>query len=112
MVDLNQFENLELRVGRITSSVDLEGGQYSTHVLNIDFGGEFGIRKSCARLVNYSHEDLINRKVLCLYNVEPKQVADHMSEVLVLGYEDGDGECILVNPDNSDNPPPLGAKVY
>ncbi len=62
--------------------------------------GEFGIKKSSAGLTKlYSHEELVGKSILAVTNFPPRQVADFMSEVLVLGVVMDDGEVALVQPD-------------
>ncbi|MDD4866930.1 MAG: tRNA-binding protein [Mycobacterium sp.] len=71
-----------------------------TSKLWIDFG-ELGIRKSSAQITDlYSIDDLTGRLVLAVVNLPPRQVADFLSEVLVLGVPtDGDRAVTLVGPD-------------
>ena len=56
MAIIEDFEKLDIRVGRIIEVEDLPDPKYSTHKLVIDFGAEFGVKKSCARVNKYSHE--------------------------------------------------------
>lgn len=93
------FEKIDIRVGRITFVQDLVGGKYSSHVLSIDFGEKIGVKKSCVRLIHYSHVELQDRLVLAVVNFPPRQIGQHMSEVLTLGVPDAEGECVLIQPD-------------
>jgi tRNA-binding protein len=109
MIKYEDFERVDIRVGRIIEVSLLKGGKYSTHKLLIDFGVEIGKKKSCARLVNYEVEELKNRLVLGVVNFPPRQIGTSISEVLTLGVPDENGECILIAPDKSSE---LGAKLF
>lgn len=109
MISYEDFEKVDIRVGKIIQAEHLKGGKYSTHKLLIDFGDEVGTKKSCARLVNYEIEELIDRFVLGVVNFPPRQIGTSISEVLTLGVPDEDGECILVAPDKNTI---LGSKLF
>lgn len=111
-ITYDDFQKVDIRLGRVISSRPIEEGRYSTHKLEIDFGDEVGLRKSCARLTGYPHESLEGQLVLAVLNFEPKQIGHNISEVLVLGLESKKSEAILVTPDRRFDPPPLGAKLY
>ena len=95
----NDFEKIDIRVGKIIKVEDFPEAQRPAYKLTIDLG-EIGTKKSSAQLVStYSKEELIGRQIFCVVNFPPKQVANIMSEVLVLGTPDKDGNCILAIPD-------------
>ncbi len=108
-VSLSDFEKVDIRVGKVVTYKPLKGGKYSTHVLTIDLGEEIGLKKSCARLINYSDQQLNDRLVLCVVNFPPRQIGPAVSEVLTLGVPDTNGNCVLITPDKS---VPLGGKLY
>ncbi|MBD3329566.1 tRNA-binding protein [Candidatus Dojkabacteria bacterium] len=108
-VSYEDFKEINIRVGKILDAKILENGKYSTHKLKIDFGSELGLKKSCARLVNYEIDDLIGRFIVAVVNFPPKQIGTNISEVLVLGVPDLRGECSLLKPDAK---VPLGGKMY
>ncbi|HNT30509.1 MAG TPA: tRNA-binding protein [bacterium] len=109
MITYDDFSKVDIRVGTVIQAENLADGKYSTHKLHIDFGPEIGQKKSCARLVRYKPEALIGRQVLAVVNFPPKQIGKNISEVLVLGVPDTDGNCVLIHPD-SQIPP--GAKLF
>lgn len=109
-ISLEDFEQVEIRVGRIVQIEPFPEGRYSSHILQIDFGDELGTRKSLARLIpNYADEDLTGRQVLCVVNLPPRQIGKHRSDVLTLGVPDAEGNVVLLRPDR-DVPP--GGKLY
>lgn len=99
MAEFKDFMKLDIRVGKITKAEEFEEANDPAYKLWLDFGEEIGEKKSSAQLTDlYKPEDLINRKVLAVVNFPPKQIADFMSEVLVLGVY-GDKGVVLIEPD-------------
>lgn len=109
MINFEDFEKVDIRIGQITNVEHLENAKYTTHKLTIDFGKEIGKKQSCARVINYSDEELVGKRVIGILNLPPKQIGKNMSEVLTLGVPDSNGECVLVSPDKNI---PLGGKLY
>jgi len=110
MINFDDFEKVDIRVGRVIEVEDFPEARKPSYKLLIDFGKTIGVKKSSAQLVsNYSKEDLRDRFVLCVVNFPPRQIGSVMSEVLVVGVPDKNGECILIKPDND---VPLGGKLY
>jgi tRNA-binding protein len=107
-ITINDFDKIDMRVGRIVKVEDFPKARKPAYKLWIDFG-ELGIKKSSAQLtLLYTKEDLLDRLVVAVVNFPPRQVADFSSEVLVLGaVSDGD-DVILLQPDR---PVPLGWKI-
>ncbi len=104
------FEKLDIRVGRVIDVQPYPEGRYSTHVLIIDFGPELGTKKSLAKLVpNYAGPEIVGRQVLAVVTFPPRQIGKHLSEVLTLGVPDENGNVILLRPDQD---VPLGGKLY
>ena len=98
------FEKIEIRVGRITRVEDFAKARNPSYKLWIDFG-EFGIKKSSAQITGlYAKGDLVNRSIIAVTNFPPKQIADFVSEVLVLGVVLDDRQVALIHPDR-DVPP-------
>src|SRR5687768_9853124 len=91
-IEIGDFQKADIRVGKIMMVEALEDGKYSTHRLVIDFGAEVGSKVSCARLVNYSDEQLLGMLVLGVVNLSPRQIGKTISQVLTLGVPGEDGE--------------------
>ncbi|VVC01831.1 Methionine--tRNA ligase [uncultured archaeon] len=110
MATIEDFQKLDVRVGRITEVEDFPEARKPSYKLKIDLGKEIGIRKSCAQLpLVYSKEELKGRLVLAVVNFPPRQIGPATSEVLTLGVPDSDGNCILVRPDREVE---LGGRLY
>ena len=103
MATFEDFMKLDIRVGTIIEATNFEKAKRPAYKLKIDFGKEIGIKKTSAQITNhYSTEDLIGKQVLAVVNFPPKQVADFMSEVLVLGTY-SEGGVVLITPDKKIN---------
>lgn len=100
----DNFESLDIRVGKIIKAEDFERAKVPTYKLEIDFGTDLGIKKSSARLVDlYSKEDLLNKLIIAVVNFQPKNIAGFMSEALVLGvYQAGSEKVVLLKPDSDE----------
>lgn len=110
MVTLEDFEKIDIRVGRVIDVRSFAEGRYSTHVLLIDFGTELGTKKSLAKFApNYHGDEVVGRMVLCVINFPPRQIGKHQSEVLTLGVPDEMGNVVLLRPDKD---VPLGGRLY
>ncbi len=107
IIDFEDFNKVDIRSGKIIEAEDFQNAKKPAYKLKIDLG-ELGIKKSSAQITKlYRKEDLLGKKVLAVVNFKPKQVADFMSEVLVLGIETEDGVVLLT----TDKEVPLGKKV-
>ncbi|MFN2543653.1 MAG: tRNA-binding protein [Actinomycetota bacterium] len=80
----DEFERLELNVGRVVEVEDFPEARVPAYKLTIDFGPK-GTRRSSAQATHYSKEELLGRQVVCVLGFEPKRIAGFKSEVLVLG---------------------------
>lgn len=110
MATYEDFEKLDIRVGKIVEVEDFPEAKKPSFKLKIDFGGEIGVKKSCAQLPqNYSKEELKDKLVLGVVNFPPRQIGPAVSEVLTLGVPDQEGNCILTTPDKD---VPIGGKLY
>jgi tRNA-binding protein len=110
MATYEDFEKLDIRVGKIVEVEEFPEARKPSYKLKIDFGGEIGIKKSCAQLPqNYSIEELKNKSILGVVNFPARQIGPAVSEVLTLGVPDENSECILITPDKH---VPIGGKLY
>ena len=110
MINFEDFEKVDIRVGKVVEVEDFLEARKPSYKIRIDFGQELGVKKSSAQLVtNYTKEDLKDRMILAVVNFPPRQIGPVMSEVLVVGVPDENGDCILIRPDID---VPLGGKLY
>ncbi|QIR37406.1 tRNA-binding protein [Tolypothrix sp. PCC 7910] len=98
-ITYDDFEKVEIRVGKVIQVADFPAARKPAYKLWIDFG-DLGIKKSSAQITKlYQPENLLNKLILAVTNFPPRQIADFMSEVLVLGVVLDDGEVVLIQPD-------------
>jgi tRNA-binding protein len=87
-------------VGKIIEVEDFPQARKPSLKLRIDFGDDIGVKRSCAQLTqNYTKDELDGRLVLGVVNIPRRQIGPAVSEVLILGVPDEEGECVLVAPD-------------
>lgn len=99
MATFEDFSKLDIRVGTIIQAKNFEKAKNPAYQLQIDFGESIGIKKSSAQITDlYKAGDLVGMQVLAVVNFPPRQIADFMSEVLVLGTY-SDGGVVLIKPD-------------
>ena len=99
-ISWKDFEKVEMRVGTITEVSDFPEARNPAYQLRIDFGPELGILKSSAQITRrYSKEELLNRQVVAVVNFPKKQIANFMSECLVLGAVGKENDIVLLNTD-------------
>jgi tRNA-binding protein len=98
MITWDDFEKIDIRSGTILSVTDFPKAKKPAYQLTIDFG-EIGIKKSSAQITAiYSKEELTGRQVIAVVNFKPKQIANFLSECLVLGVYNQDDEVVLLQP--------------
>lgn len=108
LINYDDFEKVEIRVGKIIKVEAFPKARKPAYKLWIDFG-ELGIKKSSAQITKlYNQEQLIDRQILAITNLPPRQVADFISEVLVLGVVLDNEEVALIQ---SDRDVPLGKRI-
>lgn len=111
MITYQDFEQVDIRVGEIVSVEAFPEARKPAFKLQINFGGEIGIKRSSAQLTKYyTPETLLGKKVLAVVNFPPRQIGPFVSEVLTLGVPDAENECVLVVPEN--NQAVLGGKLF
>jgi tRNA-binding protein len=104
----DDFERVDMRVGRVISVEDFPEARKPAWKLRIDFGPEIGERKSSAQITNYTREELEGSLVVAVVNFPPRQIGPVRSEVLVIGAVDDDGVVTILRPDGD---PPLGSRI-
>ena len=108
-ISFDDFLKVELRVGRIVGAEVFAQARKPAYVLQVDFGPEFGVRKSSAQVtVLYSADELVGRLVVAVLNFPRKQIGPLMSECLVTGFHDANGDVALCVPDRD---VPLGTRL-
>jgi tRNA-binding protein len=109
-IDLEDFNKIELRIGTIQKAELFEKAKKPAYKIWVDLGPDLGIKKSSAQITTlYSLSDLPGKQVLCVCNLEPRQIADFMSEVLITGFSSLEGGIALAT---SDLPVPNGARLH
>ncbi len=110
MISWEEFNKIDLRAGTIVKSASFEGARKPALKLWIDFGPSWGIKKSSAQITkHYNDNDLVGKQIICVTNFSPKQVANFISEVLVTGFPDENGDVVLAT---IDKPVPNGVKLF
>lgn len=101
MITFDDFAKVDIRVGEIIKAEAFEKARRPAYKLYVDFGEEMGVKKSSAQITDlYEISDLIGKQVLAVVNFPPRQIADFMSEVLVLGTYSKDG-VVLIQPERT-----------
>ncbi len=110
MIAFEDFEKIDIRVGRIIKVEDYPEARKPSYKLEIDFGQKIGIKKSVGQFVaNYTKEELRGKIVGCIVNLPVRQIGPAVSEVLTLGFPDEDGNAVLISPTKE---LPLGGKMF
>ena len=106
----DDFAAVDIRVGIVTRAEPFPEARKPAIKLWVDFGGDMGTKRSSAQLTrHYTPETLIGRQVLAVVNFPPRQIGKVLSEVLVLGVPDAEGEVVLITPDH---PVPGGGRLF
>lgn len=109
-IGIEDFERVDIRVGRVLAAEALAGARKPAYRLRIDFGAALGVRESSAQLtVHYTAEELVGRLVLAVVNFPPRRIAGFKSQVLMLGVPDANGAVVLLAPERD---VPLGARMF
>ena len=100
-INWNDFEKVEIRVGTILKAENFPKAKKPAYQLTIDFGEKLGVKRSSAQITNrYSIEDLEGKQIVAVVNFPKKQIANFMSECLVLGSVGANNDIVLLNPDH------------
>lgn len=104
------FMKVDIRVGTILRAEPFPEARRPAYKLLVDFGPTIGERKTSAQVTaRYQPGELVGRQVVAVVNFPPKQIGPFMSEVLVIGVPDSDGEVVLLGPNKS---VPNGGRMY
>ena len=107
-ITYDYFEKVDMRVGKIIKVEDSPKARKPAYKLWIDFGN-LGVKKSSAQITKlYRQDDLVDRLIIAVTNFPPRQIADFVSEVLVLGVVLDNDEVVLLQPDSD---VPLGKRI-
>jgi tRNA-binding protein len=110
LIGYDDFRKVDIRVGTIVAVEPFPEARRPALKLTIDFGPAIGRRRSSAQITrHYEPDRLVGRQVAAVVNFPPKQIGKFMSEVLVLGFPDGQGEVVMIVPDR---PVPDGGRLY
>lgn len=109
MINWDDFEKVEMRVGTIVKAEEFAEARKPAYKVVVDFGPEIGIRKSSAQITgHYSLDDLVGKQIIAVVNFPPKQIGPFISECLIMGAYDAVGRVILLQPERSS---PNGARI-
>jgi tRNA-binding protein len=96
---IDDFQKIDMRVGRIVRVDDFPEARTPAWKLEIDFGPEVGTKRSSAQIKHYRREELEGRLIVAVVNFPPRRIAGFESEVLVLGALDDEKGVVLLRPD-------------
>ena len=109
-ITFDDFLKVDIRVGRVIRAEPYPEARKPAIKLWIDFGPDLGEKKSSAQITaHYTPDALIGRQVMAVVNFPPRQIGRFMSEVLVLGLSDSQGDIVLLGPDKE---VPVGARMH
>jgi tRNA-binding protein len=109
-IKYDDFHKVDIRVGTVIRAEPFPEARKPAIKLWVDFGSPLGVKKSSAQITrHYTLEDLPGRQVVAVVNFPPRQIGSFMSEILVLGLPDSDGQVVLLGPDQA---VPNGGRMY
>ncbi len=109
-ITFDDFLKVDIRVGTIVDAEALPEARRPAYKMRVDFGAEIGVKKTSAQITkHYALDELAGRQVAAVVNFPPKQIGKFMSEVLVLGFPDEDGEVVMIAPNKN---VPDGGRLY
>jgi tRNA-binding protein len=98
LINWSDFQAVDIRAGTVLEALPFPEARKPAYRLTIDFGEKGVLRSSAQITAFYRTEDLVGRQVVAVVNFPPKQIANHISECLVLGVYNSDGEVVLLSP--------------
>lgn len=109
-ITYDDFRRIDIRVGTVIAAEPFPEARRPAFKLTIDFGQAIGQRRSSAQITHhYNPDTLIGRQVAAVVNFPKKQIGKFMSEVLVLGFPDSEGEVVMIGPDRT---VPNGGRLF
>jgi len=110
MITYEDFEKVDIRVGKIIKVEDFPEAHKPAYKIQIDFGPEIGIKKSSAQITrHYTKDELMEKLVLGVVNFPVKQIGPFLSESLTLGVPDENGDVVLISPTKE---VPIGGRMF
>ena len=109
-LSFDEFLAVDIRAGQVIDAQPYPEARKPAIKLWVDFGPEIGERKTSVQVTKYySKDELLGRQVAAVVNFPKKQIGKFMSEILVLGFPDGEGEVVLIGPERDF---PLGGRMF
>ena len=96
--NVENFANLDMRVGQILSAEVFEEAKKPAYILKIDFGNDIGIKKTSAQITNYQIDELVGVRCIGVINLGDKQIGPIISQCLILGSINDNGDVLLLQP--------------
>ena len=96
--NVENFANLDIRVGQILSAEVFEEAKKPAYILKIDFGNDIGVKKTSAQITNYQLDELIGVRCIGVINLGDKQIGPIISQCLILGSINDNGDVLLLQP--------------
>jgi tRNA-binding protein len=103
------FEQLEIRIGKVTEVLPFPRARNPSYKVAVDFGPDFGLKWSSAQITRYEPQDLIGKTVVCVINFAPRNIAGFKSEVLIMGAHNEANEVVILTTESTVIP---GASVF
>ena len=98
-ITYEDFRKVDIRIGTVLSAKNNEKARQPAPVLEVDFGGNIGVKSSSAKITHYYNSDnLVGKQIIAVCNFPTKNIAGVESEVLVLGAMEEDGKVVLIHP--------------
>jgi len=109
-ITYDDFQKVDIRVGVIVAAEPYPEARKPAFKLSVDFGPGIGVKRSSVQITkHYALDGLVGKQVAAVVNFPPKQIGKFMSEVLVLGFPDGDGGVVMIAPDKT---VPIGGRLF